>query len=60
MADVANLGLNVFLVNQFPIITSFEERVKAQRRNRKITWEDFEYLRDNMKLARAVGVQVNG
>jgi putative ABC transport system permease protein len=56
---VANLGLNVFLVNQFPIITSFEERIKAQRRNRRITWEDFEYLRDNMKMARAVGVQVN-
>lgn len=56
---VANMGVNVFLVNRFPIITSVEEFVKAQRRNRNITWDDYEYLRDNMKLAKAVGVQVN-
>ena len=56
---VANMGVNVFLVNQFPIITSVEDFVKARRRNRKITWDDYEFLRDNMKLARAVGVQVN-
>ena len=55
---VANMGVNVFLVEQFPIITSLEEYVKAQRRNRKITWDDYEFLRDNMKRARAVGVQV--
>jgi putative ABC transport system permease protein len=53
---VANLGANVFLVNQFPIITSLDEFVKAQRRNRKITWDDYEYLRDNLKLAKGVGV----
>src|SRR5260370_14974990 len=56
---VANMGVNVFLVNRFPIITSLEEYVKAQRRNRKITWDDYEFLRDNMKQAKAVGVQVN-
>jgi putative ABC transport system permease protein len=55
---VANLGANVFLVNQFPIITSVDEFVKAQRRNRKITWDDYEYLRDNMKLAKGVAVAV--
>ena len=57
---VANMGVNVFLVTRFPIITSAEEFVKAQRRNRNITWEDYEYLRDNMKLAKGVGVQVGG
>ncbi len=56
---VANMGVNVFLVNRFPIITSLEEYVKAQRRNRKMTWDDYEFLRDNMKQAKAVGVQVN-
>src|SRR5260370_28322640 len=56
---VANMGVNVFLVNRFPIITSLEEYVKAERRNRKITWDDYEFLRDNMKQAKAVGVQVN-
>ena len=55
---VANMGSNVFLVHQFPIITDLTEFVKAQRRNRKVTWEDFVALRENMKTARAVGVEV--
>jgi len=55
---VANFGANVYLVRQFPIITSFEEFVKLQRRNKKITFEDFEYLRDNMTLARNVGLEL--
>jgi putative ABC transport system permease protein len=55
---VANFGANVFLVHQFPVITSLEEFVKLQRRNKKITWDDFEYLRDNMTTAKAVGVEV--
>ncbi len=32
--------------------------MKLQRRNKKITWEDFEYLRDTMTTAKAVGVEV--
>jgi putative ABC transport system permease protein len=56
---VANWGANVFLVEQFPLITSREMYVKLQRTNKKITWEDFEYIRDNMRLAQAVGLQVN-
>ena len=55
---VANMGSNVFLVHQFPLITDAEAFVKAQRRNRKVTWEDYEGLRDNMKMAKAVGVEV--
>ncbi|HXE90495.1 MAG TPA: ABC transporter permease [Terriglobales bacterium] len=55
---VANLGSNVFLVNRFGLITSAEEFVKAQRRNREITWEDYEALRDHLKLPKAVGVEV--
>jgi len=55
---VANFGANVFLIHQYPIVTSLEEFVKLQRRNKKITWEDFEYLRDNMTTAKAVGVEV--
>ncbi len=55
---VANMGSNVFLVHQYPLITSAEEFVKAQRKNKKITWDDYEGLRDNMKLAKAVGVEV--
>ena len=55
---VANLGSNVFLVTRFPLITEAEELVKAARRNKNVTWEDYEALRDNLKLPRRVGVEV--
>ena len=54
---VANLGSNVFLVLRFPIITNQQDFLKAMRRNRYITWEDFEALRDGMKLPQAVGLE---
>jgi putative ABC transport system permease protein len=55
---VANLGSNVFLVARFPIITDLEEYVKATRRNKKVTWDDFIALRDELKLPARVGVEV--
>src|SRR5580704_8506249 len=55
---IANLGSNVFLVMKFPIISDSKELLKATRRNRDITWEDYESLRDNLKLPKAVGVEV--
>src|SRR6516162_5805939 len=55
---VANLGSNVFLVARFPIITDVEEYVKATRRNKIVTWDDFEALRDNMQLPKRVGVEL--
>ncbi len=55
---VANLGANVFLLTRFPIITDSQEFVKALRRNKEITWDDYEALRDNLKLPRGVGVEV--
>jgi putative ABC transport system permease protein len=51
---VANMGANVFRVNQFPIINSEEAWVKANRTNKKITWEDYELLRDNLELPKTV------
>jgi len=57
---VANLGSNVFLVLQYPIISDSKELLKATRRNRKITWEDYQDLHDNLKLPKAVGLQANG
>lgn len=54
---VANLGANVFLVNRFPIITNAQDFVKASRRNKMIRWDDFVYLRDNMRMPEAVGVE---
>lgn len=55
---VANMGSNVFLVHQLPLITNAEQLTKALRRNRKITWDDYEYLHGSMRLARDVGVEV--
>jgi putative ABC transport system permease protein len=55
---VANLGSNVFLVMRFPIITNQEDFFKAMCRNRNIMWEDFEALRDGMRLPKAVGLEV--
>src|ERR1700727_1322851 len=54
---VANFGSNVFLVLRFPLITSSEEFVRLSRKNKNITWEDYEYVRDNMRLAEAVGLE---
>lgn len=54
---VANMGTNVFLVVRFPIITNAEDFVKALRRNKNITWEDYESLRDHLKLPKGVGVE---
>jgi putative ABC transport system permease protein len=55
---VANFGANVFLVRRFPIVTSREQFAKLERRNRNITWEDFEYVRGNMLLAKNVGLEM--
>src|SRR6266576_2555737 len=57
---VANLGSNVFLVLRFPIIPDVNEFVKATRRNKPMTWDDYLYLRDNTKLAVRVGAQAFG
>ena len=55
---VANLGSNVFEIARFPLITDVEEYVKAVRRNKVITWEDFQALHDELKLPRRVGAEV--
>ena len=57
---IANLGSNVFLVLRFPIIPDVNDFVKATRRNKHITWDDYLYLRDNTRLALRVGAQANG
>jgi putative ABC transport system permease protein len=54
---IANLGANVFIVFQFNWTTSFEEYLKALRRNKAIRIEDFEFLRDNVKGYKNVGAE---
>jgi putative ABC transport system permease protein len=55
---VANLGSNVFVINKMGVTGDYQAYLAALRRNRDINWEDYEALRDNLKLANAVGVQV--
>jgi putative ABC transport system permease protein len=50
---VANLGANVYLLDRFGIITSEDEWVKAQKRP-LVTLEEFEWVRDNLKIASRV------
>ncbi len=54
---LANFGPNVFYVTRFPIITDVKDYIEARRHNRKFTMEDFEFLRDHMKQAVAIGAQ---
>ncbi len=56
---IANLGANVFVVHQFQWAQSFEDYLKARRRNKPIRIEEFEYLRDNMKDYRNIGAQAD-
>ncbi len=53
---VANLGANVFIVDRFGIITSQDEFIKAQKRP-FIDMEDYERLKESMKLASAVAAE---
>jgi putative ABC transport system permease protein len=53
----ANLGSNVFILTQMDWTISYEEMLKAQRRNKPIRIEDFEYLRDNIRGYKNIGAQ---
>ncbi|HEX9221997.1 MAG TPA: ABC transporter permease [Candidatus Acidoferrales bacterium] len=54
---VANMGSNVFLLTRFGIITEFEEFIKATRRNKNITWEDYQALREALKQPKNIGAE---
>jgi putative ABC transport system permease protein len=47
---VANLGANVYLLDRFGIITSYDAWIKAQKRP-LVTMAEYELLRDNMTTA---------
>ena len=54
---VANLGTNVFYVRRYPIITNLKQFVEARRKTKRMTIEDYHYLRDNLSLAQDVGAR---
>jgi putative ABC transport system permease protein len=53
----ADLGANTVILDKFGIITSFEEFIEKNRRNKDITLADAEYLRERMTLAQSIGAQ---
>src|SRR6266487_1636995 len=54
---VANLGNGVFLIMRYGIIDNTDEFVRAVRRNRQITYDDYVVLRDGLTLPRNVGLE---
>jgi len=54
---LANLGSNVFILTQMSWMMSWEEMLKAERRNKPIRIEDFEFLRDNVHGYKNIGAQ---
>ncbi len=53
----ADLGANTVLLDKFGIITSFEDFLNANRRNKDIMLSDGQYLQERMTLAQYIGVQ---
>jgi len=53
----ADLGTNTVLLDKYGIITSFDDFINANRRNKDLTLDDVQYLRERMTLAQEIGVQ---
>lgn len=54
---VASLGSSVFTIQRFPIITNFDDWIRALRRNKILELVDYEAVRKTSRLASAVGAQ---
>ena len=52
---IANLGANVFILDQFKWTSSDEEWLKMQRRNKPIRMEDYDFLKDSLPGYKSVG-----
>ena len=52
---IANLGANVFIVHQYQWAQGYEYWLKAQRRNKPIRMEDFQFLEENLKGYKNIG-----
>ena len=52
---VGNIGANTFYISRYGIITNLRDFMEARRRNKKITLEDYEYVREGLTLAEEVG-----
>src|SRR5438067_4327123 len=54
---IANLGANVFVLDQFRWTSSQEDWLKARRRNRPIRIEDFNFLKENLRGFKNIGAE---
>jgi putative ABC transport system permease protein len=52
-----DLGVNTIILDKYGIITSFEEFIEANKRNKDLTLDDLRYLRERMTLAEEVAAQ---
>ena len=52
---IADQGANTLSIEKYGIITSFEEFLEANRRNKDLTLEDVQYLRERLTLASYIG-----
>src|ERR671930_618500 len=54
---IANMGSSTLYLEKFGIITSFEEFLDANKRNKDLKLEDVAYLRERLSLAQYVAAQ---
>jgi putative ABC transport system permease protein len=54
---IANLGTNVFVLDQFRWTTSDEDWLKERRRNRPIRIEDYDFVKDNLRGYKNIGAE---
>ncbi len=52
---IANLGANVFILDQWQWAQNREDWLKARRRNKPIRIEDYQFLKDNLKGYKNIG-----
>ncbi|MFQ5664117.1 MAG: ABC transporter permease [Terriglobia bacterium] len=52
---LANFGAHTFYITRYGLITNAKDFLEARRRNKKLTLEDYEYLRERLTLAEEVG-----
>ena len=52
---IANLGANVFIIDQYQWAQGYEAWLKARRRNKPVRLEEFEFLKDNLQDYKNIG-----
>ncbi len=52
---IANLGANVFIIDQYQWAQGYEAWLKARRRNKPVRLEEFDFLKDNLQDYKNIG-----